>query len=172
MPAPMAAEPGPVYEQYRDDVYAWAYRLVGQHHDALDVAQDVFVSWCTQAARTPPDHPRGWLRRVTINRAIDLLRARRPAAADVAVVEPAIADDTSQRAETQELRAALAGAIERLTEAQRGVLIAKVYDGLTFAQIAAELNLAVPTVKTHYLRALSAVRSHLSTTAIPKGSHA
>ena len=88
------------------------------------------------------------------------------------LAEPAVADDTSQRAETQELRAALAGAIERLTESQRGVLIAKVYDGLTFAQIAAELNLAVPTVKTHYLRALSAVRSHLSKTAVPTGSNA
>ena len=42
------------------------------------------------------------------------------------------------------------------------MLIAKVYDGLTFAQIAAELKLAVPTVKTHYLRALSAVRDRLT----------
>ena len=27
------------FEQYRHDVYAWAYRLLGRHHDALDVAR-------------------------------------------------------------------------------------------------------------------------------------
>ena len=45
-------------------------------------------------------------------------------------------------------------------------------DPTGFADRAAELNLAVPTVKTHYLRALSAVRSHLSKTAVPRGSNA
>jgi DNA-directed RNA polymerase specialized sigma24 family protein len=41
------------------------------------------------------------------------------------------------------------------------VLIARTYEGLTFAEIAVELGIAVPTVKTHYLRAVSAVRDRL-----------
>ena len=64
-------------------------------------------------------------------------------------------------AERDELRAAIARAMGDLTDMQRSVLTAKVHDGLTFAQIAAEHDLAVPTVKTHYLRALRAVRDRL-----------
>ena len=66
-----------VYELYAAQVYGWAYRFLGRHHDALDVVQDVFLKWMTQCARGTPDHPRGWLRRVTVNRAIDVVRQRR-----------------------------------------------------------------------------------------------
>jgi DNA-directed RNA polymerase specialized sigma24 family protein len=36
-----------------------------------------------------------------------------------------------------------------------------VYDEMTFAEIAAELSVAISTVKTHYLRAVQAVRDRL-----------
>ncbi|MCH8244042.1 MAG: LysM peptidoglycan-binding domain-containing protein [Planctomycetes bacterium] len=64
------------FEKYTADVYGWAYRLLGRHHDALDVVQDVFLRWDAQCAQHPPDQPRPWLRRVTLNRAIDLTEAR------------------------------------------------------------------------------------------------
>ncbi|MCP4594686.1 MAG: sigma-70 family RNA polymerase sigma factor [bacterium] len=157
-----STEPVGVFEQYRPDVYGWAYRLLGHHHDAQDTAQDVFLRWLAQSRRALPNNPRGWLRQVTVNRAIDLLRARRssPSASDS--VPEAAAISGTDPLEQQELRGAVAAGLERLTEAQRGVLIAKVYDGLTFAQIANELGLAIPTVKTHYLRALAGVRDALS----------
>ena len=43
-----ATEHGEGFERYRHEVYAWAYRLLGRHHDALDVAQDVFLRWAAQ----------------------------------------------------------------------------------------------------------------------------
>ena len=55
----------------------------------------------------------------------------------------------------------MAEALAELTDAQRGVLVAKIYDDLTFARIAEDLGVAVPTVKTHYLRAVRAVRQRL-----------
>ena len=162
MSAPESTDAVGVFERYRRDVYAWAYRLLGRHHDAQDAAQDVFLRWLLQSRRAVPDNPRGWLRQVTVNRAIDLLRARRPAepATDTAMCSERPAG--LEHADRQELRGDIANAIGSVTEAQRGVLIAKVYDGLTFAQIAAELGVAVPTVKTHYLRALTAVRDALA----------
>ena len=56
------------FEQHRHEVYGWAYRLLGRHHDALDVAQDVFLRWLGHRGADAPQHPRAWLRRVTINR--------------------------------------------------------------------------------------------------------
>ena len=170
MSAPESAEAVGVFERYRRDVYGWAYRLLGRHHDAQDAAQDVFLRWLAQSRRAVPENPRGWLRRVTLNRAIDLLRSRRreepPSVSTLGASAPSGADEI----EKQELRTAIAAALDRLTESQRGVLVAKVYDGLTFAQIAAELGLAVPTVKTHYLRALSTVRDSLARRWAPERS--
>lgn len=148
------------FEQYTDDVYGWAYRLVGQHHDALDVVQDVFVRWADQCARQIPRSPRGWLRRVTLNRALDLIRRRRPTTGmDVGSAGPAPA--AHEALDAAALRAEIAAALDGLTEAQRSVLVAKVYDGQTFARIAEDLDIAVPTAKTHYLRAIRIVRDRL-----------
>ena len=106
-------------------------------------------------------HARAWLRRVTVNRAVDLIRARKSIESGRhAGGVPVPADGTSP-AEREELRDRIAAALGELTEMQRSVLTAKVFDSLTFAQIAAEHDLAVPTVKTHYLRALRAVRDRL-----------
>ena len=70
-------------------------------------------------------------------------------------------DDASARIDREVLRDDIAGALDRLSELQRGVLVAKVYDEMTFAEIATELDLALSTVKTHYLRAVRAVRDRL-----------
>ena len=151
------------FEQYAGQVYAWAYRFLGRHHDALDVVQDVFLRWDQQCSQARPLQPRGWLRRVTLNRAIDMSRKRQTGAdsmtpmmkmptADEAAVEPM---------DRATLRQDIAAALDRLTDIQRSVLVAKVYDEMTFAEIATEMSVAVSTVKTHYLRAVQAVRDRL-----------
>ncbi len=149
------------FETYRNEVYTWAYRLLGRHHDALDVAQDVFLRWVDQCASAPPRNPRAWLRRVTIHRAIDFRRsnARRRTREAISPASPVDADESTVARD--ELRSDIADAVEALSEMQQSVLFAKVYDGLTFARIAAELEIAVPTVKTHYLRAVGALRNRL-----------
>lgn len=152
--------PGETYKRYRPDVYRGAYRLLGSAHDALDVTQDVFIKWVDQCQILMPENPRGWLRRVTINTALDVIRSRRRLVHDQAALGRSV-PGTMADAETEELRKDIAKALESLSDHQRQVLMAKVYDGETFAAIAEELDLAVSTVKTHYLRALGAVRDGL-----------
>ncbi|RME37667.1 MAG: sigma-70 family RNA polymerase sigma factor [Planctomycetota bacterium] len=152
------------FEPYTGDVYGWAYRVLGRHHDALDVVQEVFLRWNAQCEQSVPDRPRGWLRRVTLNRAIDLRRrmmfeASVPARGQVR--ERTAQPEPGATLDREMLRAEVAAALASLSDMQRSVLVAKVYDGMTFAQIAAELDAAVPTVKTHYLRALRAMRARL-----------
>jgi RNA polymerase sigma-70 factor (ECF subfamily) len=156
-----------LFQTHADEVYGWAFRVLGRHEDALDVVQDVYLKWSQQCADEPPQQVRGWLRRVTINRAIDVQRGAR-SAMDVDDEAIAATEKGSQRGtsmadhlDQELLRADVAVALASLTEPQRLVLVAKVYDELTFAAIAAELSLAVSTVKTHYLRALQALRERL-----------
>ncbi len=152
------------FEEHTADIYGWAYRVLGRHHDALDVVQDVFLRWRAQCEKQTPSQPRGWLRRVTVNRAVDLKRKdRSQRARDTQTV--AEVDETAtlvgQGADSESLRTDIAIALGQLTDVQRSVLVAKVYDEMTFSKIAAELEVAVSTVKTHYLRAVRVVRNRL-----------
>ncbi len=155
--------PAECFEQYSRQVYVWAYRFLGRHHDALDVVQDVFLRWNTQCADAAPDRPYGWLRRVTINRALDLCKARRRQVEvdDVSGAGQETVASGRDPLDVDALREDIVAALDALSDAQRSVLVAKVYDGLTFARIASELDLAVSTVKTHYLRAIRATRGRL-----------
>lgn len=151
------------FEDHRARVYRWAYAMCGRHEDALDVVQEVFL----RMLRKPPVLPNapaavGWLRRVTARIVIDRWRsaASRPATSGD-VVETATTQDA---AETRELAEHIRAALKTLSEQQRLVLMCKCYDSMTFQQIADEIGVAVPTAKTHYLRALSAVRDRLGVT--------
>lgn len=62
---------------YRVDVYRLARGMMGSADEASDVTQDVFIRFFRSLGRL--DQARGvraWLRRVTVNRCYDLLRAR------------------------------------------------------------------------------------------------
>lgn len=154
---------GAAFEQYTGEVYGWAYRLLGRHHDALDVVQDVFLRWHAQCRREVPKRARGWLRRVTLNRAIDLCRKRQadPGAGQEVTQPIAAQDEAVERMDREVLRGDIAAAFDRVSEAQRSVLVAKIYDEMTFAEIATEMDVAISTVKTHYLRAVQTVRDRL-----------
>ena len=149
------------FERHRDLVYAWAYRVLGRHHDALDVVQDVFIRWLSQSFREPPQEARPWFRRVTTNRAIDLLRSRQTEARKR--MAPARVNDPSlDPLEAEELRRDVAAGLARMTPMQRDVVVAKIYDDLTFSQIAEELGISTSSAKTHYFRGLSTMRDQLA----------
>ena len=144
------------FEAHREQVYRWAHRILGSHEDASDAVQDVCIRWLVQAGRTVPENPRAWLRRATIHRAIDLVRARRRHASGA---EPVIR--VPDACEIGELRADLDDALGILSRAQRAVVTAKELENRTFSEIALEMGIAVSTVKTHYLRALRSLKGRL-----------
>ena len=156
MPTDVAAH----FEAHRARVYRWAYAMCGRHEDALDVVQEVFL----RMLRRPPELPSvaaavGWLRQVTSRAVIDRWRA--DSSRDAARRERVLRAAAEESADSRELAERLRATIETLSQQQRLVLMAKTYDRMTFQQIADELGIAVPTAKTHYLRALSAVRARL-----------
>jgi len=149
-------------------VFDWALRLTHHRQDALDVVQDVFLKWQRQCAIAVPDSPAAWLRRVTTNRALELGRRRsgesmaalkRAQCADLRLASGSGPERTVERSF---LREDLLGAMALLSESQREVLMAKLLDEQTFAKIAEDMRIAVSTAKTHYLRAIRAMRDALA----------
>ncbi|MBU0638207.1 MAG: sigma-70 family RNA polymerase sigma factor [Planctomycetes bacterium] len=149
------------FRQHRANVYRWAHALCGQHADALDAVQEVFLRLIRKRpALTNERATLAWLRRVTAHVVIDRWRAERSRVARERGCTASVS--STDTPEARELAARLRAALEHLSEQQRLVVMAKHYDQMTFSQIADELGIAVPTAKTHYLRALEAVRARLA----------
>jgi len=142
----------------RARIYAWAYRLMRNHDDALDATQEVLIKWLSPR-RAGVEQELAWLRRTTINHCIDGLRRRQRS--DAHRVQKAVVESSPVSIDREELRRSVVDALGRLSDAQRAVMVAKVYDQETFAQIAESMGLSVSTVKTHYVRGLTALQSAL-----------
>ena len=67
-----------LFDKYRDKVYGIAYRFVRNKEDALEVAQEVFLSVYLGLAKFRTNSKFfTWLYRITVNRAIDFTRSRK-----------------------------------------------------------------------------------------------
>lgn len=141
-------------------VYATAYRLLGTRTEAEEVAQEAFL----RLHRRPPlsrETPNlvGWLVTVTTNLAYNRIRQnkRRRAREDrSATTETAVVHDRDPLPAAEEadlVRRVLA----ELPERQALILLLR-HSGLTYAEVAAELDVAVSSVGTLLARAERAFR--------------
>jgi RNA polymerase sigma-70 factor (ECF subfamily) len=134
--------------------------------DAEDVVQEAFVRFwrARHRAADPTAYLFGCVKRCALdwNRARGR-QARREAAAARPESEP-LFDGPAEQAERQ---AAVAGALEALPDAQREVLVMKVWGGLTFPQIAAALGIPPDTAASRFRYALGKLRDLLAEESIP-----
>ncbi|MGH9105637.1 MAG: RNA polymerase sigma factor [Acidimicrobiales bacterium] len=167
------AAPGQLVRATWDSTYTLAYRLTGNEHDALDVAQEAYL----RALRGLPRF-RGearfstWLYRVTANCASDYLaRSRRdshasfslgPDGPDLAdVADRRLEHDPEASASAGDERALLAAALMRLPWRLRQVVVLRdIYD-LSHKSIAAELGTSEAATKVRLQRARKRLREDL-----------
>jgi RNA polymerase sigma-70 factor (ECF subfamily) len=64
--------------RYERPLVRYAHRLTGDLETARDVVQDTFLTLCRQQPGSVDDHLGPWLFRVCRNRALDVMKARRP----------------------------------------------------------------------------------------------
>lgn len=148
-----------VFEAHRARVYRWAFGLCRRHDEAADAVQETFARMILARPTLRSDAEAvAWLRRVAQRVIIDRWRAARTRSAhEQRATAPHSLNPRDDADECLALRAALL----ELSPQQVAVVIAKFYDDLTFAQIAGELGISTPTAKTHYMRAISALRNQL-----------
>ena len=122
-----------LYVRYATEVQRYVASFVGNHHEAEDITQDVFLKLMHVIGKyTQRDVPFvAWLRRVARNAALDHLRSRR----SVPVSEVrAVAHDRGEVA--PERARALSYALARLPQEQREVLVLRYLVGLGPREIA------------------------------------
>ncbi|HEX5135933.1 MAG TPA: sigma-70 family RNA polymerase sigma factor [Planctomycetota bacterium] len=113
-----------------------ALRLVGDRHDAEDIAQDtVLKAWRKLPGFKGESRFRTWVCRILVHRALDFLRRRRPTE-EVREHLPAVVRDPHAEAAAQELDHAIRRAIEELPPVQRATLLLRADQGLSYEEIA------------------------------------
>ncbi len=152
-------------EVFRRDyqlVVGVAARVLGSRDEAEDVAQEVFLSFGRTSV--PAGQARGWLSVAAAHTALNLLRSgRRRASQEVSAagagdaVVSDVADAVVTREERSRVRAALAG----LPRKQAVALVLR-HSGLSYADVAAALDMSPGSVGTTVRRAESALRKELN----------
>lgn len=138
----------------------FARQFVRSAADAEDIVQDAFVKFWRK--QHPIDN-RALLFATVRSTALDLLRrdarrARREADA-IAEVDQAVAPQFDTTSDSQQ---ALARAVDRLPNEQREVLVMKIWNDLTFADIGSVLGISQNTAASRYRYALAALKKNLT----------
>lgn len=158
-----------IFEQYEQPLYHYVLRMMsGNTEEAQDLTQDAFVKAYTALPKMPADlKVKPWLYRIATNVCIDALRRKRlikwqPWDRFLALFHPLqVSPDSPERqALQQEEREQVRQVFARLTPKHRRCLALREYQGLSYAEIARELETTPNTVKTLLYRAREAFRRH------------
>ncbi len=157
-------------EVFRRDyalVVGVAARVLGSRDHAEDVAQDVFLSFSRSAV--PASEARGWLSVAAAHTALNALRSgrRRTAREERATRGAADVSDVAEDVVTQEERDHVRAALARLPRKQALALLLR-HGGLTYAEVAAALDMSPGSVGTTVRRAESALRKEMDHHASPR----
>jgi RNA polymerase sigma factor (sigma-70 family) len=152
-------------DQHGAALVLFARQFAGSRSDAEDVVQEAFVRFWRSRGRVA--EPVGYLYACVRNCALDWQRGRRRTSRrEEASARP---EETLFEAplEQEERRAAIEASLTRLPDEQREVLVLKIWGGLSFAQIAAALDISTNTAASRYRYALAKLREQLAEETIP-----
>ena len=148
---------GALYDRHAAGLYRYAVMILADRDAAGDAVQQVFTRLVDRRDR--PEIEASYLRRAIRNECFSMLRdrRRRPQAADSHEILEAL----SARDEMPEERLAIQAALLALRADQREVVHLKIFEGLTFQEIAELTGESINTIASRYRYALEKMRAVL-----------
>lgn len=145
------------YDRYGEVLYRYATMIIADPALAEDIVQDVFLRFL-RVRREVTASEEAYLRTAVRNECYSRLRRRRHERAwrNHAQILAECRDEPDR-----DLRLALEAGIRTLPPEQREVLYLRVYEGLTFRQIAAAVGEQLNTVASRYRYAIDHMRQRL-----------
>ena len=153
-----------IVERHQRQVYQLCYRFAGNHEDASDLAQDVFLrayrglhSFKGNSAFST------WLYRIGVNVCLNRVGSRTHKWTTLEVADRP--DNRAERADARLLRgeraAEVRAAIAKLPKKQRAALVLRIYHDLPHDQIAEIVGTSVGAVKANFFHALANLKKLL-----------
>ena len=154
-----------IVRKHQRQVYQLCYRFAGNHEDASDLAQDVFVrAYRSLAGFKGQAALATWLYRIGVNVCLNKKALKALPIDPMPPIEPA--DLHAERADATVLKHERArevrAAIARLPRKQRATLILRTYQDLPHDEIAAILGSSVGAVKANFFHALANLKKLLT----------
>jgi RNA polymerase sigma-70 factor (ECF subfamily) len=153
-----------LYDGHSQSLYAFLLNLTRDENDTRDLLQDIFI----KLARDPKllagvRDERAFLIRLAHNATIDLIRRRgtRDKTREQFTAEGISPFAPDANPDEQTFRVALADALAELPTEQRAVVHLKLWEGLTFEEIANTLEIPQNTAASRYRYGLDKLRECL-----------
>jgi RNA polymerase sigma-70 factor, ECF subfamily len=152
-----------LYDRYSAIVYAVALRVLQDTGAAEDLLQDIFLQlWRRPGAFDPSrGNMAAWLAVIARNRAIDVVRRRRPQD-DIEEVMVSVEPDLASAAERSRAMEKVRGALQAMPPAQRSALELAYFEGLSHSEIAEKTGEPLGTIKTRIRAGLLFLREALA----------
>ena len=156
---------------YQDRVYSLAYYVTKNHHDAEDVAQEVFLKIWRSLPSYRGDAPDAWVIKIAKNTCLDFIKQKKRVEpleyeVDGEMLERPIPDTDVQSnppdaAVRAEQRKQVEKAILQLGDEHREILTLRYMDGLSYEQLCDVLDVGMGTVKSRLSRAKKSLQNIL-----------
>ena len=162
-------------ERYKKKIYYLSYDITGNHHDAEDVSQEVFI----KAFRSIRNFRReakmsSWLYQITVNASIDSLRreSSKPKLSMTDDREAYILErfpgsgqsntDPQKSMESSMIQQHIYQALQKISPRERSVFVMRHYNDLKTKEIADILSISQGAAKSFLFRAIKKLRKELS----------
>jgi len=165
---------GEIVELFKDKVFQLCYRMLGNRHEAEDIAQEAFVrAYVNIHSFNQGRKFSTWLYRIATNLCIDRIRKKKPdyfldaelAGTDGLTMYSQIAAEgksPDSEVETMELQEIVQQEILRLPDKYRVIIVLRYIDDLSLNEISEVLDMPLGTVKTRIHRGREALRKQLN----------
>ncbi|MFT5143943.1 MAG: RNA polymerase sigma-70 factor (ECF subfamily) [Rhodothermales bacterium] len=159
---------GTLVEKYKRGILVLAYDLTGNHHDAEDLAQEVFIKAHRGLAGFRGESGiYAWLHRIAVN--AHLNKKRKKALSFMRLMGDVEGTDTwsepgptpNEDAEGSDTRAHIDRALDVLAPRERTAFVMRHYHELSTKEVADAMGIADGTVKSLVFRATSKLRDSL-----------
>lgn len=146
-------------EATQNELVHFAFYRLGNHDDAEDVVQDVYVqAFRDRNERRHITGVRPYLFRTVNNRCIDVLRARSRQSEDPVTDQPAIGENPFTSAVARERAETLSRLLDSVPEKEAEVIRLRAFSELSFAEVADAVGSSVPTVKSRFRYGIDKLR--------------
>ena len=153
-----------IVERHRRSVYQLCYRFVGNHEDASDLSQDVFLKAYRGLGGFRGGSSFGtWLYRIGVNACLNRVSVRKPIVEELDARQhvDTRTESPSERVLREERGARVREAITQLPPKQRATLVLRMYQELSHEEIADVLGSSVGAVKANFFHALGNLKKLL-----------
>jgi RNA polymerase sigma-70 factor, ECF subfamily len=148
-----------LYDEHSESLYRYAYAITGRREDAEDAVQDVFARVSdSNPTFTNVDNLRFYLLASVRNAAVSLLRKRKRRNEQDFACRIDIDDHHADDCQASVSSIVLRDAFETLPAEQKEVVVLKVYEGMTLAEISKAVGASIGTVSSRYNYALRKLR--------------